>query len=580
MASERERRLATERIRVLFRSFSSREYILGFPLLSAGVVAFVAYEPTNFWPAIFWVSLVGIIDFGHLLFERRFRREAPADHRLALWGYGKAAFTTLNGLSWSVGVILLHVPHSTIATLAPAWGIMLVVTAAIYGSAAYKPCLFGVMMGAIVPAATWLWLNGSGFDVPIAICMAASLPFVCLLGVFAARNIDVMIINRLEIASLLENQTRQTQLLKIADGERTQFFSAASHDLRQPLHALGLYVSLLRRTDSDESRLEIVERIADCSTNLDRLFNAILGVAETNVAVEAAALRPTRLQDVLDRVVTSFRPEAKLKSLDMRVVPTRLWAEIAPAILERIMSNLVSNAIKYTPAGVVLLGVRRRGEFAEVLVADTGLGIAEQDLPFIFKDFFQIANPERNRDKGFGLGLGIVRRLSEGMNWSLLVTSKVGRGTTIGVRVPIASDDSGTGVEIRNDIVPCDLRSSTAWVLVLDDDPLVRDAMERLLTDWGRKVALCQTGAEAVAVLHASGPERTWHILLDYRLAGDETGLEIADRVRAEFGNRVQVTIMSGETNQELIQATKLRGLTLLRKPVKPIRLRATLTAS
>jgi CheY-like chemotaxis protein/anti-sigma regulatory factor (Ser/Thr protein kinase) len=282
----------------------------------------------------------------------------------------------------------------------------------------------------------------------------------------------------------------------------------------------------------------------------------------------------------LDRVVTSFRPEAKLKSLDMRVVPTRLWAEIAPAILERIMSNLVSNAIKYTPAGVVLLGVRRRGEFAEVLVADTGLGIAEQDLPFIFKDFFQIANPERNRDKGFGLGLGIVRRLSEGMNWSLLVTSKVGRGTTIGVRVPIASDDSRTGVEIQNDIVPCDLRSSTTWVLVLDDDPLVRDAMERLLTDWGLKVALCQTGAEAVAVLHASGPERTWHVLLDYRLAGDETGLEIADRVRAEFGNRVQVTIMSGETNQQLIQATKLRGLTLLRKPVKPIRLRATLAAS
>ena len=343
---------------------------------------------------------------------------------------------------------------------------------------------------------------------------------------------------------------------------------------------MGFYISLMPRTHDVKERGEILSRLSECTSSLDRQFNAIMGVAETDAAVEAALVQSVPLREVVDRVVTNFRPEAELKSLVLRVVSTSLWGQIAPELLERILANLVSNAIKYTPAGGVLVGVRRRNEYADILVIDTGIGIAEADFPLVFQDFFQIANPGRNRDKGFGLGLGIVHRLCSGMNWPLTVRSKVGRGTAFGVRVPIGLETRAANPDAPDVLaVPGVGVSNKASVLFVDDDPLVRDAMGRLLLDWDFAVELCKTGAEAIALLRASDPNKRWHVLLDYRLAGDEDGLIIADRVLADFGERVQVTVMSAETNEELMDEVRLRGIMLLRKPVKPIRLRATLTA-
>jgi CheY-like chemotaxis protein/anti-sigma regulatory factor (Ser/Thr protein kinase) len=401
-----------------------------------------------------------------------------------------------------------------------------------------------------------------------------------MVGLLSVRKTGEAIETRLEIADLLAIQTRQTQQIRDINQDRNRFFSAASHDLRQPLHAMGFYNSLLPRAKDEIERSEILARLSECASSLDRQFNAILGVAQTDAAVENARIAATPLQHILDRVVTNLQPEADMKSLQMRVVTTSLWALVAPELLERALSNLVSNAIKYTPTGGVILGVRPRGSTVELVVVDTGIGIAQQDLGRIFGDFFQVANRERNSKRGFGLGLGIVRRLCDGMGWRLEVRSTPGRGTSFSIQVPRTAPRQESSSAREQPLVEQPRSADQARVLFVDDDALVRDAMGRMLADWNFDSCLCETGSEAISLLRQADGATRWHVLLDFRLSGEEDGLDVADRIRTEFGDRVRITLMSGEANETVQFEAKRRDILLLRKPVKPIRLRAILTAA
>jgi CheY-like chemotaxis protein/anti-sigma regulatory factor (Ser/Thr protein kinase) len=343
---------------------------------------------------------------------------------------------------------------------------------------------------------------------------------------------------------------------------------------------MGFYNSLLPRAKDETERGEILTRLSECAASLDRQFNAILGVAQTDAAVENAKIAPAPLQNIIDRVITNLQPEAEVKSLQLRVVPTRLWALVAPDLLERALSNLVSNAIKYTRNGGVILGVRPKGSNIDVVVVDTGIGIAQKDIGLIFGDFFQVANRERNSMKGFGLGLGIVRRLCDGMGWRLEVRSTVGRGTSFSVQLLRATPAPQAGADTEEAPAAQPGKADQACVLFVDDDALVRDAMGRMLADWDFDATLCETGSEALSWLRQSAGATRWHVLLDFRLSDEEDGLNLADRIRSEFGERVRVTLMSGEASEELQHQAKQRDIVLLRKPVKPIRLRAILTSA
>jgi two-component system, sensor histidine kinase len=226
------------------------------------------------------------------------------------------------------------------------------------------------------------------------------------------------------------------------------------------------------------------------------------------------------------------------------------------------------------------LGARRRGANVDLVVVDTGIGIAQKDLGLIFGDFFQVANRERNSNKGFGLGLGIVRRLCEGMGWRLEVRSALGRGTGFSVQVPLGAQLPETSSSVEDAFAASPRNADQVHVLFVDDDALVRDAMGRMLVDWDFGATLCETGGEAIALLRRSDSSTRWHVLLDFRLSGEENGLDLADRIRAEFGDRIRITLMSGEANEELQQEARKRDIVLLRKPVKPIRLRAILTSA
>ena len=579
--------MANERIRLFFqvnsvqglRSVRYLHILAVSGAIAIGLVARVmAGSPIA--NVIIWCCIVFLCESLITFVNRSFQNRERTQRQLEYWAWSKTILSACNGCSWSLGPILLHVSGEPISVLAPVWGIVNYIGAAVLAGSFFAPSMIAMITGATLPACVWLLSFGSGIEFATGICIGASMPFMLLIGLLSVRKTGEAIESRLEIADLLAIQTQQTQQIRDINQDRNRFFSAASHDLRQPLHAMGFYNSLLPRAKDEIERGEILARLSECASSLDRQFNAILGVAQTDAAVENARIAATPLQDVIDRVVTNLQPEADMKSLQLRVVSTGLWASVAPELLERALSNLVSNAIKYTPTGGVILGARPRGPNVELVVVDTGIGIADKDIGSIFGDFFQVANRERNSKKGFGLGLGIVRRLCDGMGWRLEVRSTLGRGTSFSIQVPRAAARAQPSSAVEEPLGAQPRHVDQPRVLFVDDDALVRDAMGRMLADWDFDATLCETGSEALSLLRQSEVSTRWHVLLDFRLSGEEDGLRVADRIRAEFGERIRITLMSGEANEEVQREAKQRDILLLRKPVKPIRLRAILTSA
>jgi signal transduction histidine kinase/CheY-like chemotaxis protein len=370
-------------------------------------------------------------------------------------------------------------------------------------------------------------------------------------------------------ATLEARIAERTEQLARANQAKTRFLAAASHDLRQPMHALALTVGELRETARAPELAALARRIDRSVDALEDLLDALLDISK----LDAGAIQPERrvfpLQPLLERLADEFAPAAEAKGLRFRVAPTSLWTESDPSLLGRCLLNLVANAVRYTREGGIVVGCRRRGGEAEIVVADSGIGIAAADRARIFEEFYQAGSPQRDRAKGLGLGLAIVERAARLLGHAISVTSQVGRGSVFGVRVPIVAP--------RPDAVsaPAEAGASAELlglrVLVVDDEPDVRAALDGLLKRWGCSVETAASGGEALAAGRAS-PDL---VLCDLRLGDDESGFDVLDRLKARSGANLQCVIVTADASPGRIADAHARGLSLLHKPVRPAKLRA-----
>lgn len=524
-----------------------------------------------------WIALILLAEAGTSAVNERMAAAPPAPARLRRWAGIKTATSAAQGLAWSLGVGLLHVPGEPVTVLAPAWAILTVTVGIIYACAAWPPALQAMATAANLPAVLMLLALGGTVEVAVAVCMGVSLVFALTIGTLAVRNVGDLIRARLDLSDLLARQTALTDRLAALNADRTRFFSAASHDLRQPLQALGFYTTLLADTAAGAPPDDVLPRLTACVEALDRQFNAILGVAATDAAIARAEPVALDLDALLARVVEAQRPDAQVRGLRLRQRRSGAVVAAPPDVLERVVQNLLSNALRYTRQGGVLVTARRRGNRVEVLVADTGIGIAAPDLARVFDDFVQLSNPERNTLAGFGLGLAIVKRLCDGFGWPVAVRSVPGRGSVFRVSLPTASrplPDEPQGAPPEPVLPPVS-------VVILDDDGAVRDATARLMQRWGLRHLLLSDStdleARVAAFLAPGGPACA---LVDYRLRDGDTGIAVADRLRAAFGDRLGLILLTGETAPEVRTTAQSRGMVVLGKPLKPIRLRAAIAAA
>jgi signal transduction histidine kinase len=355
---------------------------------------------------------------------------------------------------------------------------------------------------------------------------------------------------------------------------KSRFLAAASHDLRQPTHALGMFVARLAQLPHDEETGHLIANLDASVRAMQDLLDALLDISRLDANVVKVNLMAFPLDEVLDKLRSGLMPIAADKRLELRILPGRVWVTSDPILLHRILLNLIGNALRYTVRGGVLVAcrLRRGGEFVRIEVWDSGIGIAKEHQQDIFKEFFQIANAERDRNKGLGLGLNIVERTAQLLGYSLELTSRPGQGTRFSIEVPVATAQDPSSMPGALETAAFDDLSGLK-VLVIEDDELAAQALTSLLQSWDCEVLLVDGLGQAMPlVVQGYAPDV---IISDYRLRGGENGMDSVHRLRVAIGRNVPACLMSGDTDPELMQLAKLVGLTLLHKPVRPAKLRS-----
>lgn len=360
-----------------------------------------------------------------------------------------------------------------------------------------------------------------------------------------------------------------------ANKAKSVFLASASHDLRQPLNAMQMYIAALQSKVKDKEILRIIEDINSVSISTARLLNALLDVSE----LEVGAIKPRKevfsVNNILISIFQSFLPLAKDKELDFRVVPSSLYVESDPALLERILGNFMSNAIRYTDKGSVLIGCRKRGDKVSIEVWDTGCGISDDQMSLIYEDFYQVENKERDRGKGLGLGLALAKRLADSLKHTIDSKSRLGSGSYFSVNVDLAENKA----EINNDEILMNIMNlSGINILLVEDDIDVLKATKQLLESWGCKVKTARNKDEVMNLIDEDPYTNPDIILADNRLPGDASGIDITYLIQEKLQTSIPCVIMTGDVERSHVQGIIDQGFPVLLKPIQPAKFRAMLS--
>ncbi len=372
------------------------------------------------------------------------------------------------------------------------------------------------------------------------------------------------------LESKVEERTRQ---LEAANQAKSRFIAAASHDLRQPLHALGLFVAQLHGKLRAAERSQIISRIEDALSAMNQLFSALLDISKLDAGATTVNITVFPVAQLFAHAETTFAGAAREKKLSFRALPSDAWVKSDFILLEQIVFNLITNALRYTRSGGVVVGCRKRGNQLRIEVWDSGIGIAADQHDKIFGEFYRLGEPDRDRRAGLGLGLAIVDRLCRLLDHPIEVKSTVGKGSVFAVTVPVAPADKRA---IEASIVPRAQPSLShdKLVLVIDDDPLVLEGMSGIFRKWGCRVVTADSDSKALKAA-AEQDDVPDLIISDYHLANGRTGIETVEWLRGELSAPIPAFLISGDTDPATLHEAKVKGFHLLHKPVDPMALRA-----
>jgi signal transduction histidine kinase/CheY-like chemotaxis protein len=507
-----------------------------------------------------------------------YRRDPPQPADWKRWADRFVAGTAAGGLTWGVGLFWLLAP-GRLDLQALVMAFMVTGTYGIVSSAGCYLPAFMTFFVPIVPAIVWFGLQGDALHLLCAATLVVWLPTVALLG----RRYNASLVEALELrfenAALADGLRAQKHVAEQNNLAKSRFLAAASHDLRQPVHALGMFVGALRSHDLAPKSAELAEHMDASIASLDGLFTALLDVSRLDAGVIESRPATVELTPIFARIRRDLSAEAEAKGVRLVFAPTTVSVCSDPVLLERVMRNLVGNAVRYTDAGTVLVGCRHLakkggGKRISLEVWDTGRGIAPEQQEVIFEEFYQVAGKTSESGVGLGLGLAIVRRLTGLLEHPMTLWSEPGVGSVFRVQVPRVATPRRLGVELAAATPPAD--PAAALIVAIDDEAVVRTAMAELLSSWGHRVIPAASGEAALAAL--KGGVTPDLIVCDFRLARGETGLQAIARLQAACGVRIPAILLTGETAPEKLREAQAGGYPLLHKPLAPGRLRAAVS--
>lgn len=568
-----EQQLQAERIKVLYKQVPS---ILISNLLIALLLTLFLYKFTNDILSLYWMIVVIILSVFRYIMLKRYNKQEQDEKEVIWWGWFFVLTAFISGCIWGATSILFLQTDSLVIMLF----LLMTLTGITVGSSAslsnFAWSYYAFAIPTILPFAYVLASEGKTDFIILSIMLTV---FLLLQLIVAKKNqstLDESIILRNEKTDLIQQLELKKEKAELANSAKTRFLAAASHDLRQPLHAMSLFLDILDERNQDPEQAMIVDKIKKSSLSLENLLESLLDISKLDAGIISVNKKSFSIQKLFDVLANEFKSIAIEKGLSIYFMPTSLCLNSDVQNVERILRNLISNAIRYTEQGKILIGCRRHSDSVLLSVYDTGVGIDKDKNEIIFEEFQQLDNPGRDRSKGLGLGLSIVNRLAELLNAKLSMQSIPGKGSVFSIELPRSSSNQVS----QPDMVTVETYPKLAEkiIVIVEDEEEIRNALKLLLSGWGCKVLELTSITDVKQKLQLScKPDM---ILADYRLQNHETGVNVIHAIYDYYqDNNIPAIIITGDTAPDRIKEVKESGFQLLHKPVAGGKLRALLNS-
>lgn len=566
-----KQQLQAERIRVLYKQVPS---VLIGNILIASLLTFFLYQVTGNDLSLYWVAVVIMISIFRFIMLKRYEKQQRDDKGVIWWGWFFVLTAFISGCSWGATSLLFLQTDNLVIMLF----LLMTLTGITVGSSAslsnFALSYYAFAIPTILPFA--YILNSTekpGFFI-LSLMLSVFLLLQLVIATKNQKTLDKSIILRNENTELIQQLQIKKEKAESANTAKTKFLAAASHDLRQPLHTMSLLLDVLDERYQDSEQAIIVDKIKKSLSSLESLLESLLDISKLDADIISINVKPFAIQNLFDNLTNEFNSIAKEKGLRIHFMPTSLCLNTDSQIIDRILRNLISNAIRYTNHGRVLIGCRRSNNSVLLSVYDTGIGIEKNKTDFIFEEFFQLDNAGRDRSKGLGLGLSIVTRLADLLKAKLSIQSIPGKGSVFSIELPRSSSQQRPQANIIALTSNAELADKT--VVIIEDEEEIRSALKLLLEGWGCKV-LEFTSIEDVK----EKPQQSHKpdiILADYRLQNHETGVNVIHAIYAHYqDSEIPAVIITGDTAPNQIKEAKESGFQILHKPVSGGKLRALL---
>ncbi len=573
---DEENKLVRESVRTLF--VRHRLSLPGIFVITTALL--FAYRNANQVQLAIWLAAIGLSSLVQWFCIHSYFRNP-----LRFGGYGWARLLALS--SGMLGIVLglsaylfLDLNNGTSVVLAT-----LFLVSPIYGSTMFAAAYFPVhavwCLGSTMPLALYFISSDATDFIVLGLgLLLAGIPSALTLGWILAGEFKRSLRARFENVRLIGALRQEKARVEKISRDKSRFLAAVSHDLRQPLHALDLFLSSLKPRLDQQGQQRLLGLARHSSRALGEMLGELMDISRFDAGKISPELRIVPLSPLLRECSDEMHPLAVEKGLKLRVrVPRRGCVTTDPVLFKRILRNLLANAIQHTQQGGVLLGTRMRDGFMYVEIHDTGPGISEVQLAHIFDEFYQIDNPERNREKGLGLGLAIVQRVAGMLGHDVTVRSIPGRGSCFSVAMPLCA----VAEQCRQEVIMIPTVAADVaglFVLVVDDDCVILQGMRELLLGWGCEVLLAESEAALLGKLEAHEYPLPDMLISDYRLRDGHTGLEVANSVRRHFSSEIPTLIISGDVHPDVQASVRNMGYFWLEKPVQEDALRRVLAGA
>jgi len=521
-------------------------------------------------PLLAWLAATIIVSAFSFWTQKILTPEKPY-YTPTRWRWTITSISTLTGFAWGMLPVLFFAEDNITYLVL----IVALYTGYISGAQAvtftFQPSFIGFTLGITIPFAGRMFYQGGELYNAIG---GLSIFYIVML-IYVSKNTNKLFLEsaraEYEHTLLVKDLAREKVATEKAMAAKDRFLASASHDLRQPLNAISLFVDALRPLQTKELGNEIVDKIRQSLKGLNGMLHSLLDISRLDADVVENLPRHISLNTLVSQLCDEYRGKAPHLDINCHIEQeTIVLAD--PTILYRIVRNLIDNAVKYTPQGQINIHAQALGQYRlHLSVQDTGVGIPADKITTIFDEFEQLNNPERNREKGLGLGLAIVKRLCKIAGINIKVESTVGEGTIATLKLSTGSRHASLHEPMISNI---DLNGKLA--LVVDDEPDILIGMRHLLSGWGCKVITCESLAQALEEL-SDQPRRPDFIISDLRLRGNEQGTDVIDAIRHEYNKDIPAVIVTGDTAPDRVANMQDSGLTVIYKPMEPDELKTQL---